>query len=343
MLDIAIFSAVSLILSLISMPVIIKICQLKGVYDYHDERKIHSGNISRLGGIGIFLSFTIVSIVFSIYSKNFNLSYSIPLLLASFLIFIFGVIDDVYNLPAVLKLIVQIVASIIVVLSGFKITNLFGWILPLPLSIFFSICWIVFVVNAYNLIDGLDGLCGNLAFITLISHGVLCFVTRSTQDSFCFILAASVLGFLCFNWPPAKIFMGDGGSQSLGFLIATLPLFEVNRTFEGNKFLIMLLLSSIPILDVVASIWRRLREHRHVMSPDSAHLHHKLLNIGFSKNAALYTITIMQLLIAISVLASVLVIEASSVLLLLVTFIFVVSFFAIVHYSNRAVIKMQKK
>lgn len=333
-----IFAGIGFLISLVSMPIIIIFCKKNELYDYSDERKIHTGNIPRLGGIGIVLGFFISAVLYLVFTKEIDFWQTLPLIVAGAIIFIFGLIDDLKNLRAIIKLLAQIVAAVVVTFGGFRFKQIFNWILPLPLSYILTLGWIIGVVNAYNLIDGLDGLCGSLTFTSAITLGILYASSGNFESGICFCLAAAILGFLCFNWPPAKIFMGDSGSQFLGFIISILPLYTTtNDSFEFNKFLIMIVLTAFPVFDTIAAIWRRLRDHKPIMSPDASHLHHKFLNIGFSKVATLYTVLIFQLLVCVSVVAASYIGRPDGTILLFVTLLFLLAFFTVMHYINRAV------
>ena len=327
----------SIILSLISMPIIIHFCNKHNIFDYHDARKVHSGNISRLGGVGIVFSFITSAALYLVFTTQLSVLKSLPLLIAAFLIFLFGILDDVLTLPALLKLIVQLTAAGLVTFNGYRFTQIFGWILPLPVSYILTFGWIVGVINAYNLIDGLDGLCGSLSFSAVITLGVLYSLSSNMEAGLCFILAGAIFGFLCFNWPPAKLFMGDDGSQFLGFMVATIPLYTSSDIFEYNKFLIMLILTAFPVFDTIAAIWRRLRDKRPIMSPDRSHLHHKLLNIGYTKHQALRLIVFIQTLLCTMVILSFFIGKLKGTAMLLEGFIFMVIFFSVIHYTNRAI------
>ena len=137
--------------------------------------------------------------------------------------------------------------------------------------------------------------------------------------------------------------MGDAGSQFLGFMIAILPLYTSGDSFEYNKFFIMIVLTSFPVFDTIAAIWRRLREHRPVMSPDSSHLHHKLLHLGFSKWSALYVVLLFQIIDCVAVIVSQFVEEKACIILLSTTILFMIVFFSIIHYTNYAVMNKNKE
>lgn len=324
-------------ISLISMPIIIAICKRNNLYDYSDERKIHSGNIPRLGGVGIFISFAISAFLYLLLSKNISARSSLPILIAAFIIFSFAIIDDVFNLPALVKLIVQLIAVGIVTIKGYRFTQIFGWELPTPISFILTYGWILGVINAYNLIDGLDGLCGSLSITTITTLGIIYALSGNYEYGICFVLAGAIFGFLCFNWPPAKLFMGDNGSQFLGFMIATIPLYTTGDIFEYNKFIIMIILTAFPVFDTIAAIWRRIRDKRPIMSADRSHLHHKLLNIGYSKKTALYIIVFIQLLVCGTVIISYFLGAEKGSALLLEVAAFMILFFSLIHFANRRV------
>ena len=272
LLSVSLYSALSFVLSAIFIPLIIKFCKIYSLYDTVNARKIHSGNIPRLGGVGIALSFIICAVICFLLNESLSVKNSWPILVSGMIIFIFGIIDDIVELKAIIKLIVQLTASAIVVVNGFYFRKVFGLVLPwfvgMPLTFF----WIIGIINSYNLIDGMDGLCSSLAITVLTSLGFIFY--KNTGDAFavCFILTGAILGFLIYNLPipNAKIFMGDGGSQFLGFMIATIPLYVSTDNFEFNKLLMMIVLVSFPLFDTIAAIWRRIRDHRPIMSPDKS-------------------------------------------------------------------------
>lgn len=335
------FILLAIVLSLVSMPIIIAICKKLNLYDYQNARKIHSGNIPRLGGFGIFISFFISSFAYLLYSNQISTIKNLPIFIAAFIVFLFAILDDLLDLPAIVKLIVQLIAVSVVTFNGYRFTKIFAWEMPTIISYILTFGWILGVINAYNLIDGLDGLCGSLSITAIITLGILYTLSGNAESILCFILAGAIFGFLCFNWPPAKLFMGDGGSQFLGFMIATFPLYASNDVFEYNKFIIMIIISSFPVFDTIAAIWRRLRDKKPIMSPDRSHLHHKLLNMGYSKKNALYFIIFIQVLLCCTVIISYFLGTTKGSAILLEASAFMILFFAIIHYTNRK-INLQK-
>ena len=334
-----VISLVAFLVSLISMPLIIKFSTKFNIFDYQDARKIHSGNISRLGGVGIAISFFVCTAVYFLITDASLFIEYLPIISAGLIIFVFGFIDDVVTLRAIVKLLIQIVATCLVIFSGNRFTQIGPWQIPSALSYIFTFCWVIGVVNAFNLIDGLDGLCGSLAFTTTLTLGIIYTLSGNNISVICFILAASILGFLCFNWPPAKLFMGDCGSQFLGFMLATLPLIPADSVIEFNKFLIIASVAAFPIFDTIAAIWRRIRDKRPIMSPDKSHLHHKLLNMGYTKKSSLYLVVFIQLLLCSLVIISYLLGTYKGMMVLLLTLFFVTLFFTFIHYTNQAILK----
>lgn len=342
------FSIITFILSVVTEFFVIRFCHKHSLYDSLGSRKIHTGNIPRLGGIAIAVSFFLVFILYS-FSRHQGVETSYIFLLASgLIIFIVGVVDDLIELSAKKKFFAQLVATIILVVGGFKFNRIFVFDLEqnaflLIFSYLVTFVWIVGVINAYNLIDGLDGLCGSITFVTFITYGFIYYRTVPHVAAVFFILAAAILGFLVFNWPPAKVFMGDNGSTFLGFSVVAFALYteqDVNTSmtvYEFTKILVLLNLTAIPVTDTLAAVWRRTRDHRPIMSPDKSHIHHKLLNIGFSKTGVLYLLLSIQILVCISVYVSTLLTKVQSTVLLSVTYLLVLLFFAWIHYANRRV------
>lgn len=340
-LTILLFTFISFALCAGAIPLIILFCKKFSLYDSVNARKIHSGNIPRLGGVGIIFSFIVSVIACFLISPELSTRHALPLLIAGFIIFFFGVLDDIINMRAIFKLLVQLLATAIVVLNGFRFRQIFGWVMPTPVAMILTFGWVLGIINAYNLIDGLDGLCGSLSLTGVLTIAFILKDSFTEGTAVCLILAGSILGFLIYNWPrpDAKIFMGDGGSQCLGFLIATIPLYTSAPALEYNKFMIMLVIVSFPMMDTIAAIWRRIRDHHPIMSPDKSHLHHKLLNLGFNKRQALHMILGIQILICATIILSTYLPPAKGAILLSVAYIFMICFFSVIHYTNRAVLK----
>lgn len=335
------FIILAFVLSALSMPLIIKICEKLSLYDYTNARKIHSGNIPRLGGIGIALAFFISAGLYLKSNTSISLMANLPVLVAALIVFVFAFFDDILNFHASVKLAAQLTACGIVMFNNYRFTQIFSWQLPVALSYLITFLWILGLINAYNLIDGMDGLCGSLSWTVGMTIGIIHLLTKNQIAGLSFIFAAAITGFLLFNKPPAKIFMGDCGSQFLGFMIAILPLYPASRDIEFNKFIVMIVLTSFPVFDTIAAIWRRIRDKKPIMVGDRSHLHHKLLNLNYSKYKALILIDCIQVLVCISVIVATLLERHKASALLAETMILQTMFFSIIHFTNRKV--MMKK
>lgn len=331
-------SVISFLFSALLTPLVILLCKRFNWYDEIDPRKVHQGQIPRLGGFAIFTSFFITLVVYLVFFSVSNIFYALPILLGSLVIFLFGILDDFFNLPAKLKFLVQIAAALVVVSSPLYFKDFLGFSFPAFIGRPITFCWILFLVNAYNLIDGLDLLCGGLSFITLLTCGIFMLNGGQSIGNIYIILCAAIFGFLIYNKPPAKIFLGDGGSQTLGFVIAMFPLFPLQGGMEHTKLFVAILLASIPVTDVIAAVIRRTREHRAIFSADRAHIHHKLVNIGFSKTQTSIILLVIQFFICCSALSILLMTKTrDAIILLCVCLCLVQAFFIALHYINRIV------
>lgn len=287
------------LLSGILMPFIIFICHRRGWFDAKDHRKIHAGNIPRLGGIGIFLGWlggAFLTLTILNYANGDPLpanSYRLVLLvLCAATIHGTGLWDDFSNLRPRNKFMIQLAIALVTALGGVRFYTL---AIPFtdvaleffPLSFLVTLVWIVGVSNAVNLIDGLDGLSSMVSFIAAMAMGILSAnLGKPITALLCFALAGSTFGFFLFNRPPAKIFMGDSGSLFLGYILATLPLLEEEKMpthILGLSITILL----IPVADTLFAMGRRLRRKHPIASPDREHIHHLLLGLGLSNWAIL--------------------------------------------------------
>ncbi len=266
-----------------------------------NERKIHKKPVSRLGGIAIWSStmLTFLLLVFLSYYPYGSLLSGI--LLGGSLMFLLGLVDDVYNLNAKFKLFIQIAIVTIVYLLGVKIDtiiNPFGGVFELGwLSYPITLLWIVGICNAVNFIDGVDGLAGSVITVNSITLAIVA-VSMTPSNSIsaliAFILAGSMLAFLAYNFNPAKIFMGDSGALFAGFLLASLSITGVMKTATLAIFLPFVVLA-VPIIDITFSSLRRILKGTSPFVADSEHIHHKLLKAGFSQNNTVAILTLVAI------------------------------------------------
>lgn len=280
------------------IPHVVRFAKKIGKMDQPDPRKVHKEPIPRLGGIAIFLGFIFSLIGMELlepgfFSKN-NQWYGI--LIGSILMFFLGVTDDIMNLSAKLKFVCQIMISLIAFYFGVKIialSNPFGAMILLPewLSAIVTVFWIVGITNTINLIDGLDGLAAGVSMIAGITLFIIAIQTN--QDLVAVIILALVgatIGFLRYNFNPAKIFMGDSGSLFLGFTLATISVSGVLKLAATVTILLPLLILGIPIMDTSFAILRRFFTGKPIFQPDKGHLHHRLLGMGLSQKRAVIVI-----------------------------------------------------
>ncbi|NJN57652.1 MAG: undecaprenyl/decaprenyl-phosphate alpha-N-acetylglucosaminyl 1-phosphate transferase [Leptolyngbyaceae cyanobacterium SL_5_9] len=273
-----------------SIPVVNQIALKHRKFDLPSSRKMHQRPIARLGGISIcFGTLLALSAVWlfagqSIVSADL-FSKVIWVLLGSFAFFLIGLADDLVNLSPALRLAMQTsVAGLVwladvqidfITLPGIGLTHL-GW-LSLPVTIL----WLTGVVNAINWIDGLDGLASGVSCIAALSVAVVSLFTgQHTVALVMFALAGSLIGFLYHNFNPARIFMGDGGSYFIGFLLAGMSIVGLVKSAAVTAIALPFLILAVPIVDMVAVILARLKEGQSPMSADKRHLHHRLLKFG---------------------------------------------------------------
>ena len=278
---------VAFVAALVLTPLVKRLAFRIGAVDAPNYRKVHARIMPRLGGLAIYLAFMIGIILLKLVT-NFQSDYLYAILAAATIIVITGVIDDMREISAKAKLLGQIIAACIVVfVGGIQIQNInlpfgageleFGW-LGIPLTII----WIVGITNAINLIDGLDGLAAGVSTIALITLAVMAMLMgNGIVIAMGAILAAATIGFLFFNFHPAEIFMGDTGALFLGFMIAVLSLLGF-KNIAVISFVIPVIMLGVPISDTFFAIVRRLRTGKKWSDPDKSHLHHCLLNMGFS-------------------------------------------------------------
>ena len=288
----------SYLLGFFIMPFVIYFAKKNNLVDKPNERKIHHGPIARLGGIAIWASVMLtflLLVVLSYYPYGKLLS---GILLGSSLMFLLGLIDDIYTLNAKFKLMIQLAIASIVYFLGINVDciyNPFG--APIHLGIVVSyivtVLWIVGISNALNFIDGVDGLAGSIVTISAVTLGLTAVAmtpTNAISALIAFILAGSMLAFLTYNFHPAKIFMGDSGSLFAGFLLATLSITGVMKSAALTMFVPFFILS-VPIIDITFSSLRRIAKGVSPFTPDAEHLHHKLLHRGLSQNQTVLVLT----------------------------------------------------
>lgn len=268
------------------------------ILDRPDARKIHTKVMPRTGGIAMFasLSFSYFMIKFLFPGAPGALSGNVSYLFAgAFLIFLLGLYDDIKGINAFVKFMGQIAASLILIKGGFVIdllTNPFGGSLAMGIfSIPLTVLWVVGVVNAVNLIDGLDGLASGVVSISAL---FLCVIALYQNNGFIALLTLLItgahLGFLVFNFYPAKIFMGDCGSMVSGFLLAAIAIAGNRKGAAAITLLIPIVLLMVPLVDTLSAIIRRAHGRKNIFQADKEHLHHRLIHLGVPYRKTLFII-----------------------------------------------------
>ncbi|MBC7960744.1 MAG: undecaprenyl/decaprenyl-phosphate alpha-N-acetylglucosaminyl 1-phosphate transferase [Vallitaleaceae bacterium] len=262
-----------------------------------NERSMHKEPMPLAGGTAIVLGFAVTVTLLAPIMKGFEIQNYIGLIIGGILITVVGLLDDVYNLNARIKLSFQILAALIVVFSGTTI-NIVSWpwapggVLQLgAMSKLITVIWIIGLTNAVNLIDGLDGLATGVSaiaslcmmFISILYGEPIVVLLTAT-------LAGSCMGFLPHNFNPAKIFMGDTGSTFLGFTLAVISINGLLKTYTALTIVIAVVILALPIFDTAFTILRRLINRQPVMKADRGHLHHRLVDKGYSHRRAVLTL-----------------------------------------------------
>jgi UDP-N-acetylmuramyl pentapeptide phosphotransferase/UDP-N-acetylglucosamine-1-phosphate transferase len=292
MLIVLLTLSVSFILTFLAIPAVIKIANEKKLYDIPDDRKIHKKPIASLGGVGIFIGFFLATLFFISNKTNPEFQYFFA---AATIIFFLGLKDDILILSASKKFICQLaVAAIVVHLGGIRIDSMHGIFgitkLPELVGLALSYFTIILIINAYNLIDGVDGLAGMLGLLSMLVFGAYFHVAGIPAYSLlAFSMAGSLLGFLMFNFHPAKIFMGDSGSLMIGLLNSILVIKFINVAESSavpfhieSAVGIGIAVLMVPLLDTLRVFSIRIFKGRSPFSPDRNHIHHLLLDRGLN-------------------------------------------------------------
>ena len=292
-----------------------------------DNRRMHKVPIPRLGGLAIFLAFMFSVLLFADIDREIQ-----GILLGAVMIVVLGVLDDILTLQALPKFAVQILAAVVVVLHGVRIEFLTNpiphgaatyLVLPGWLSVALTVVWIVAITNAVNFIDGLDGLAVGVSGISAATMLVVALIVA--ENNIAIIMAAllgACLGFIPYNFNPAKIFMGDTGSTFLGFILATVSIQGLFKLYAIISFAVPFLILGIPIFDICFAIIRRVAKGQNPMQADRGHVHHRLIDMGFSQKQS---VAITYMLTAILGLAAVVLTTSGEVkALILIGSVFVV-------------------
>ncbi|MBE8954798.1 MAG: undecaprenyl/decaprenyl-phosphate alpha-N-acetylglucosaminyl 1-phosphate transferase [Quinella sp. 2Q5] len=303
--------AAALVVALLTMPAVIWLAEKTGAMDAPNARKVHKKPVPRIGGLGIYAGF-MAAIIFVAVKFGFDgeqLKETIGLIVAGSLIVALGLLDDYKNLPAKVKLAGQICAAAVLVLAFDVridfVTDPRGDYLYLDnFAIPATMFWLVGLTNTVNLIDGLDGLAAGVAAIASFTIMLI-----ALEQNFILVavltaaLAGAACGFLKYNFNPAEIFMGDTGSMFLGFMLAGISVTGAVKSVATIALVVPVFALGLPILDTTFAIVRRVRGGVPIFKPDKGHLHHRLLNVGFTQRQAVLLMYVISALFGLSAIA----------------------------------------
>ncbi|GAA0486790.1 MraY family glycosyltransferase [Salinibacillus aidingensis] len=281
---------ICLAISIVLTPLVKKLAIKLNAVDQPNERKVHKKVMPRMGGLAIYASFLLGVLILSPEGVHIW-----PVMIGATIIVTIGVLDDLFQLSAGIKFAGHLLAAFTVVFSGIQIdfiTVPFGpkiefgfWGIPI------SIIWIVAITNAINLIDGLDGLASGVSAIALITiSGMALSMGSIFVAALGLLLLGSTLGFLFYNFHPAKIFLGDTGSYFLGYMIGILSIMGLFKNLTFFSIIVPIIILGVPLVDTTFAIIRRMVQGKPLSAPDKSHLHHCLIRLGYSHRKAVLMI-----------------------------------------------------
>ena len=343
MTNILLSAALAFLITFYAIPIIIQVARDKKLFDEPDERKVHKIVIPTLGGLGIFAGFILATLLGTpaVHGASRELQYFAA---AALVIFFLGIKDDILILSAAKKFIGQLIAAgIIIKFGGVQLNNMHGLlgitVIPRMASIVLTLFTIIVITNSFNLIDGVDGLAGSLGLLTTFVFGLyFYYIGQLTYAVMAFSLAGSLVGFLIYNFSPAKIFMGDTGSLLIGLTNSILVIKFINiasspavklplESAPAIGFAILI----VPLFDTLRVFGLRILDRRSPFSPDRTHIHHFLLDLGFSHRMVTFTCVLINIaFIAMAFFMRGLGTTIVMGFLLLASFLFI----AIVYYSR---------
>jgi UDP-GlcNAc:undecaprenyl-phosphate GlcNAc-1-phosphate transferase len=301
-LDMVAFLVLAAVVSTALTPCSILLSHRIGAVDVpKDNRRMHTRPVPHLGGVALFVSFSVVVVAARefVLERNEWAAASLPpaekltaVLIGGALMFALGLLDDIFNLNAKVKLAGQVVCAAAVFFLGVRIPSIamFGWHFSdadaggIVLSFLLTVLWIIAITNMINLIDGLDGLAAGVTGIAALAIAYAAYLNGLYATAFAMgVLAGASLGFLPFNFYPAKIFMGDAGALFLGFALASVSLIEPAKGATIMAMIAPVLVLGVPVFDIAFAVIRRKIRGKSVFSADKGHLHHQLARIGMGQ------------------------------------------------------------
>jgi UDP-GlcNAc:undecaprenyl-phosphate GlcNAc-1-phosphate transferase len=279
-------SVKAFLLALVLTPILRDISRIYNIVDRPSLRKMHAHPIPRIGGIPIAIAYALALVSFSNYGSTLGVP-TWKLLPGTALVFLTGLLDDLFDLRPAYKLVGQTAAALVVFWGGLRVDNLAQSPLPLWLNLPLTVFWLLVTTNALNLIDGLDGLCAGIGLVaTLTMFGSALLAGNTPLAHATLPLAGALLGFLCYNVNPATVFLGDSGAMLIGFLLGCYGMIWTQKTATLLSLVVPLLALSVPLLDASLAIVRRFLRNQSVFKADRRHIHHRLLEQGLTHRKA---------------------------------------------------------
>lgn len=303
--------------------------------DFPRARGMNKEPVPRMGGLAIVLGFMCGVVAVFPFVKGLDLTQFAGFIAGALIIVVVGMLDDVYELGPKIKLFMQIMTGVVVVCTGTKLDFIMWpfWQYIKPFSGLFTVIWIVGLINAVNLIDGLDGLAAGVTSIASICLMVLCIVSGSeVAVVLTATLAGSCLGFLPRNFSPAEVYMGDTGSTFLGYVLAVCSCIGVFKSYAILSIVLSVLAMALPICDTAFAMIRRALSGKPIMMADRGHLHHRLVDAGYTNKQA---VIILYGLSAVSALIAVLIAVQDLRATIIVFFFFIILLLMLFVYRKR--------
>lgn len=304
-----------------------------GAIDYPKARGMHQKPMPRMGGLAIVIGFMFTVLLLYRFVEFGETRKLIGFMIGATMIVVLGMFDDIYDLRARFKFFVQILAALVAIMSGIQI-HVVMWPVTKALtylSVPITLLWIVGVTNAVNLIDGLDGLAAGVSSIAALCVMVLCILTGEEMAILLTAaLAGSCLGFLPRNFNPAQIFMGDTGATFLGYTLAVTSILGVFKGYAILALVVSMLCLGLPIFDTISAMVRRFAKHQPIMQADRGHLHHRLIDRGFTQKQAVMILYIISALCG--VFAILIAVKDAKVVVVIVFMVFVMSL--VIYFFN---------
>jgi UDP-GlcNAc:undecaprenyl-phosphate GlcNAc-1-phosphate transferase len=331
-------------------PAVMGVSRRFNLLDMPDSRKKHAMPVSRLGGAAIFVSFAATAaVLLGLGRIKLRATVRPPLFFTAMtLSFLLGLMDDLFHIKARYKLVFQALIAALASFSGLLISRFFFFdLFRIDFGYFshvITVIWIILFMNAINLIDGMDGLASGILVIASSFVALVSLLMGNTATAFLSLaLLGAVGGFYIFNFPPARIFMGDSGAYFLGFIFATTGLLGLKKTSVAVVFLVPIVLLLIPVLDTLRVVFKRAKERKSIFSADNAHIHFRLLDIGLTTKNILFILYVLTVILGMFAVLIVLLPVQYSFILFFLIFLVVLFSFSLINIFEKQTINKKNR